>query len=109
MDTNTEALGAIIRELVEQILATLQEAKEQTLVEEAPTADIDLTTFFNEIRPMFVGTLQASQVSGMEATLKAFTGVQIPVSSEERRVGKACVSTCGVGWSTANSIESFNN
>lgn len=80
MGTNTEALEAIIRELVEQILATLQEAKEEIPAEGGPTTGIDLTVFFNEVRSMFGGRLQASQVSGMEAKLKAFKEAKFPVA-----------------------------
>src|SRR3546814_19396915 len=50
-------------------------------------------------RSPFRGRTLSGDVDGYITDIIAETAMRLGVSSEERRVGKECVSTCSSGWS----------
>lgn len=73
---NEDALRAILEEFVAKVTELLKEIDKQKVKD-----SINLKAFFDAVRkPLFGGRLSASQVSGMEAKLKAFKEAGFPLS-----------------------------
>lgn len=72
---NEEALRQLIEEFITELQAILADIKEQKEQD-----SIDLDVFFDAVRKPLFGRLKATQVSGMEAKLKAFKEAGWPVA-----------------------------
>lgn len=75
--TQEEALKQVVEEFVKELLAILQEVKQET---PAPIEQPDLTPFFNHIRKPLFGRLTTAQVQGHEQIIKVMKKYKVPLN-----------------------------
>src|SRR3546814_16468832 len=84
-------------------LRRVDDADDTDYREEKNAAGKDVTVNYTGTKSVFVGAPAGGERRELQLTPpgggKQFEVIGIPLSSEERRVGKECVSTCRFRWS----------